>query len=668
MVRSHPLSALQAVCNQTRYYLDEDQMSNTFDGIIREFPFLCVDRFNSSACVFLLTHCHSDHLLGILNKSFTGPVYCSFETKELLKISRVNSKFLSLIKTIEYNVPTCLEVPQSVENVYGKVYISLIKAYHCVGACMFLIENENGSVLITGDIRAEKWWCNKLQNVPSLFPYISGLRTLDSIYFDATFGYRGEPYIEIPPNNSGIHTAINILKDFPKDDPEICFMFLDTILGFELAWAFILSFFRASLRIEDKKLLDLISSAANFDKINGPSLLLAIEKGKSKHHNRHGVFYAASRGFKHTENVPVFVKIKQCINFNIMDFAGVFCPLRLDSMSLQERRTLTMVHETQRGNKVYLVRGRSWILPKNGRELLPLNVKLVFSRHSSYSETRSFISIFRPRQVFPCWHSKEAWLNGFGMNRLFGELCSGDIFCFDTNMLSQYGVPMKEIMTRKVSTINRWDVNSCKEEEIFIKDTLQETKKLKDQGLSNRSIALINLRRVVRVPIFKKDRTAEDQDFMLKKTKDFTFQKIVEGRREVSYRKFIEEQQQLYYKRNNLPQFKRDYESVKYLRQFSSTLGGSSDYDTDSCSSSLDLTAIATGNTPPIEFSSQDSETVESQTNDDVEIPRGLRIANLTRRRHYRPKNSFVRSSFGSFEESIASKRIHRCLTEPVFC
>ena len=48
---------------------------------------------------------------------------------------------------------------------------------------------------ITGDVRAESWWTLSLIKNPHLFPYITGLKTLDQIYLDTTFSYRGEPYI-----------------------------------------------------------------------------------------------------------------------------------------------------------------------------------------------------------------------------------------------------------------------------------------------------------------------------------------------------------------------------------------------------------------------------------------------------------------------------------------
>ena len=82
---------------------------------------------------------------------------------------------------------------------------------------MFLLESFCKNVLITGDVRAESWWTLSLIKNPHLFPYITGLKTLDQIYLDTTFSYRGEPYIYIMPNSEGIFAAIELLKLYPFD-------------------------------------------------------------------------------------------------------------------------------------------------------------------------------------------------------------------------------------------------------------------------------------------------------------------------------------------------------------------------------------------------------------------------------------------------------------------
>lgn len=57
---------------------------------------------------------------------------------------------------------------------------------------MFLMEGEDGkSILYTGDIRAEEWWVDKLRRHPVLLPYTTGVKTLDKIYLDTSWGWQG---------------------------------------------------------------------------------------------------------------------------------------------------------------------------------------------------------------------------------------------------------------------------------------------------------------------------------------------------------------------------------------------------------------------------------------------------------------------------------------------
>lgn len=65
---------------------------------------------------------------------------------------------------------------------------------------MFLFDGEKTRLFYTGDMRAKPWYVNSLSYHPSLSVYFNGMSPLDYIYADATFGYRGEPYIDILSN------------------------------------------------------------------------------------------------------------------------------------------------------------------------------------------------------------------------------------------------------------------------------------------------------------------------------------------------------------------------------------------------------------------------------------------------------------------------------------
>lgn len=58
-----------------------------YNGIIQEYPFIRVDEFTTlqePAKLHLLTHAHSDHLVGLQAKSFDGQIICSEDTKDVL--------------------------------------------------------------------------------------------------------------------------------------------------------------------------------------------------------------------------------------------------------------------------------------------------------------------------------------------------------------------------------------------------------------------------------------------------------------------------------------------------------------------------------------------------------------------------------------------------------
>lgn len=620
-----------------------------FDGRIREFSLLGIDKFNTSCSTFLLTHCHADHLVGLLAKSFSGYVYCSEDTKRLLQLSGKYDRVMPLLQAKRFHEPfevLLLPPGSSLDSECEpvNVTITLLPAYHCLGATMFLVESDSANVLCTGDIKAEGWWRESLQTMPALSPYINGSKKLDNMYVDMSFSYRREPYIEIPPNNAGIHTAIQLLKDYPED-PEIVFLFHDTTLGFEQAWAFILSYFRGALHVCDAALRRKIDYCAKRDPTNGPSLFAAMKRHKSGNYKK-GVFHTCSKGCADldTQSMPPYtVKIKQCVNFNILDLTGTCFPLRLDTLRVDEKANLKMIRETQLGNRIYELRDRQWVLPKNGTEFLPADVKLIFARHSSYSETARLVEMFSPRQVYPT-EDQGSWMNGFVMSRLFGKFCDGNSFIFDEEMAKVYGnYPPDEILDTPVATIDRWDTEECKEEERLIEEV-----KLTEK------VALLNLRKVVSASTFQKKRTPEEQDFVDRRNKDFKLQKITEGRREISYRKFIEEQQEKYYKKYNLPGYKRDYESAKYMRTFNSTLGGSSDYDTDSCSSLSDIFHLKKQISVKDKSSVEDNESTSLGTDGVPETEEKKEKLTSSRQALRR---SFIASSFNTYEESLRPNR-----------
>lgn len=59
-----------------------------YHSFLVEYPYIRVDDFtsikNDQARIHLLTHAHSDHIVGLQAKTFSQQVICSHDTKELL--------------------------------------------------------------------------------------------------------------------------------------------------------------------------------------------------------------------------------------------------------------------------------------------------------------------------------------------------------------------------------------------------------------------------------------------------------------------------------------------------------------------------------------------------------------------------------------------------------
>lgn len=69
---------------------------------------------------------------------------------------------------------------------------------------------------------------------------------------------------------------------------------------------------------------------------------------------------------------------------------------------------------------------------------LPKEIRFPYSRHSSYNELRHLVSAFAPRDLVPCTVDEASWDPSLGMQSLFGDLCSADLFVHDKEMLSLF--------------------------------------------------------------------------------------------------------------------------------------------------------------------------------------------------------------------------------------
>ncbi|KAI8965373.1 Metallo-hydrolase/oxidoreductase [Daldinia sp. FL1419] len=86
-----------------------------------------------------------------------------------------------VLKPIPLDTPTKIGLDPT-----ETIQVTLLDANHCAGAVMFLIEGNGKAILYTGDIRSEPWWVNSIARNPSMVEYSTRLKTLDRIYLDTS--------------------------------------------------------------------------------------------------------------------------------------------------------------------------------------------------------------------------------------------------------------------------------------------------------------------------------------------------------------------------------------------------------------------------------------------------------------------------------------------------
>lgn len=433
----------------------------SFQGTLLEFPHIAVDRFNITAELYLLTHFHKDHLIGLSNQSFHASVICSHATKQLARLDPQIRHKITQFRAVPYNQPQRYVVDNIV------VEITLIPAYHCPGSTMFLIKSDTAAVLFTGDLRAERWWVQRLPKNVHLLPYTTGLEVLDNIYLDTTFAYRGEPYIEIPHNHDGVAMVVSLLRKYPKDaDTEVYFR--DHVLGFDEAWSQVVEMVGGRVHFDDgvfkrHQVVDEYATYVPLDreevtKGGGDTPLFHVCNPKT---------CPSKAKFK--------INVRQAINFNILDLKASLMPVNLRQVDPQELTTM-VTEDVTGGYDIVGFRGRKWL--KVGTELLPQEIKLIFSRHSSYTECKEFVGMFRPKQVYPLTESHQTWCQGFLMSRAFGAVCLGtrvEDFVYDFTNATTKEIPPPKVLTREVVTVDRWLVEGCRAELKFVESVLEGT-------------------------------------------------------------------------------------------------------------------------------------------------------------------------------------------------
>ncbi|KAG1727799.1 beta-lactamase-like protein [Suillus lakei] len=350
----------------------------------------------------LLTHSHTDHILGLSSKSFAARVVCSPDTKEMLlrheiylerakkDAGEVATRTFAhlkveggalrrdLLNAVPLNTPTEFELSPT-----ETVTITLIDANHCPGAVMFLIEGPRGTILHTGDVRAEHWLLKSLTRNPFLQPYIpdteedirvliarggqtaSLTKTLNAIYLDTACMLRGTV---VPTKENAVKGLVELIALFDKDT----FFFINSwTWGYEDILKGIARAFQCQIHVDRYK-------HAVYTHISDPFLRTLVTRDATSTR-----FHACER-FERCSfvNVPDF------------DFKNDMAPQSIEGKKVVYVNPVAMGCAQWEGYRMD-VRRRLAMGKDVDRLLVPLE------RHSPLPELLNLVSLFRPRRVVP---------------------------------------------------------------------------------------------------------------------------------------------------------------------------------------------------------------------------------------------------------------------------
>lgn len=180
---------------------------------------------------YFLSHFHADHYNG-LRKSFTGTIYCSETTANLVQVvigvSRAQLVSFEMYKSYQLD---------------SQNSVTCVDANHCPGAVCFVFSIGNKKYLHTGDFRASSSFYAQ--------PFLDA--TFDRVFLDNTF----ENFRSFLPQREIIRRMVEIMIErqcrstlFPH---KYAFLFCSYLIGKEKCFLSVAEFFDRDVLVESRK-------------------------------------------------------------------------------------------------------------------------------------------------------------------------------------------------------------------------------------------------------------------------------------------------------------------------------------------------------------------------------------------------------------------------------
>ncbi|KAH9936509.1 uncharacterized protein B0H18DRAFT_1206791 [Fomitopsis serialis] len=367
----------------------------------------------------LLSHTHTDHLTGLSAQSFGQVVVCSHDAKEMLLRHEVHNeralkdmdlraekirtfKHLKveprrfqdgtvyytgsrdLLRAVPLNTPTKVTLSDD-----EHIVVTLFDANHCPGAVMFLIQGDRGTILHTGDFRAEPWFLESLTRNPLLQPFLAlpdamtgeattrrrssvVCQTLDAIHLDTACLLST---INVPAKAEATAGLVSLMSLLPSTT---LFFINSWTWGYEDILKAVARAFDSQIHVDRYK-------HSVYTSITGDAFLkhiITADAGSTR-------FHACER-FNRCEHVSV-------------DGNGGRAPTAAanagPSLSSAGKHVVYVNPVTMgtAGWELYVKDTREKI--QSGEVINHLLVPL--SRHSPLPELRAFVSLFKPKELIP---------------------------------------------------------------------------------------------------------------------------------------------------------------------------------------------------------------------------------------------------------------------------
>lgn len=320
---------------------------STFGGLIEDIPGTSIDNFtedNKYSKLFLLSHCHTDHMNGLDTSFFNclkknnQYLYCSAMSKTILG-DKIWNFDPSAIRILEMNSPETLTYIFKEEEI--SVTVTCIPSGHCPGSVMFILEKDDKSILYTGDFRYNVDDMHKMKVFKSFDGCVK--RKFDTIFLDATF--ISESYANFPSREESTKEIIKIVQQWlDADENNHAHIQTSYLHGYEYIHKRLAIHFKTKVQVTNKFNILCRMGLSNYVTINDsrisigasqysrdtktlivkPSALIwkncNLKQISRKHESKPNCYNVCFSTHSSMEELKAFVKHVNCENFDLIAF------------------------------------------------------------------------------------------------------------------------------------------------------------------------------------------------------------------------------------------------------------------------------------------------------------------------------------------------------------